>query len=298
MLFRSFDCHIVFTRSTNGGTVYEAPQTLDQSTAGCGFGVSPVVQGSRPTGGKHGNVLAAWFHSGTDGWLEGSFNIRIRHSADFGATFGPIVNAVTDESELPFWLGPFACYERWWVGMMPDVEIDPKGGGHLAYAHDPVPNPGGFSTTAEDGDVRHAMSHGPPYTSWSAPTTVNDDGTVSAQGLRALDLTAEGTGQSAKPHATWMDHRLVRASDPECDGITPSNPFYDIFYSTLQGGDWRANVRVTDASSRSDFIFLGDYNDLTPTNGGLFTVFTDRRDKASIFDFEDDIWGSLTHRVH
>jgi hypothetical protein len=295
------NCYIVFTRSTNGGTLYQAPQILDASTAGCGVGVSPVVQGSRPTGAKGGDVLAAWFHSSTDGWLNGSFHIRIRYSADYGATFGPIVNAVTDFSELPFWKGPNACYERWWPGMMPDVEIDPGGGGHLAYAHDPVPNPGGVSTTAEDGNVRHAMSPGPPYTSWSAPITVNDDGTQSAQGYIALDIKAEGTGQSAKPHATWVDHRLPLqlVSAPQCPFFPDiENLEYDIFYSTQQGQGWRPNVRVTDRASLSDFIFAGDYNDLTPTNGGLFTVFTDRRDKLSIFDLEDDIWGSLTHRVH
>jgi hypothetical protein len=290
-------CHIVFTRSTNGGTAYGAPQTLDMSTAGCGVGPSPVVQGSRPTGAKQGDVVAAWYHSGADGWLNGSFNIRIRYSADFGATFGPIVTAVTDASEAQFFKGPVFCYERWWPVMFPDVEIDPGGGGHLAYTHDPVPG----QANAEEGNIRYVESEGPPYTSWSAPTTVNDDGTISAQGFVALDIKAEGTGQSAKPHATWVDHRLPLqlVSAPQCPFFPDiENLEYDIFYSTRQGQDWRPNVRVTDQASLSDFIFAGDYNDLTPTNGGLFTVFTDRRDKRSIFDLEDDIWGSLTHRVH
>ena len=290
-------CHIVFTRSTNGGTVYGAPQTLDQSTAGCGAGPSPVVQGSRPTGAKQGNVLVAWYHSGFDGFLNGSFHIRVRHSADFGATFGPTVDAVTDRSELNFFKGPAFCYERWWPGMMPDVEIDPGGGGHIAYTHDPVAG----AATAEEGDIRYIESPGPPYTSWSLPTTVNDDGTVSAQGFVALDVKAEGTGQSAKPHATWVDSRrpLELVAAPQCPFFPDiENLEYDIFYSTRQGGGWRPNVRVTSQASLSDFFFAGDYNDLTPTTGGLFTVFTDRRDKRSIFDLEDDIWGSLTHRVH
>jgi hypothetical protein len=285
-------CHIVFTRSTNGGTAYGAPQTLDMSTAGCGVGPSPVVQGSRPSGGKQGNVLVAWFNSGTDGWLTGSFKIRIAHSANFGASFGPAFDAVNDLSETPFWKGPFACYHRWWGSMFPDVEIDPSQGGHLAYTHDPVPG----TATAEDGNIRYAESPGPPYTSWSSPETVNDDGTASAQGYVAMDIMTEQTGQSSKPHLIWMDDRLPVAAAPQCAGDV-ENLFYDIFYSTRQDGGWSPNNRVTDASSLSDFIFVGDYNDLSTDNGSLYSVWTDRRDKLSIFDLEDDVWGSRTHRT-
>jgi hypothetical protein len=289
-------CSIEFTRSTNGGTAYAAPTTLEAAPPICGEGTSTLVQGSRPAGGKHGNVLVGWYHSGSDGWLTGSFNIRVRHSDDFGATFGPIVTAGNDAAEVPFWLGPFLCYERWWGSMFPDVELDPHGGGHIAYTHDPAP---GFST-AEDGDVRYATSARAPYTSWSGPVTVNDDHTVSAQGYVALDVKSEGSGPSGKPHAIWMDHRLPPegAVASECPfGFDVENIEYDIFYSTLQGKRWSPNVRVTDQSSRTDFIFVGDYIDLTTSNGSLFGIWTDRRDKVSIFDPEDDVWGSRTHRV-
>jgi hypothetical protein len=293
--FDATGCQIVFTRSTNGGTSYATPTTLD--SGGCSFGFFGVqtVQGSRPAGGKQGNVLVAWYNSGPDGWLTGSFTIRTAHSADFGATFATAVDAVTDASETPFWKGPFSCYHRWWASMWPDVEIDPSGGGHIAYTHDPVAG----SSNAEDGNIRYASSSGPPYTNWSSPTTVNDDGTVSAQGYVALEIKAEGTGQSAKPHAAWMDDRLPLelVATPECSGDI-ENLEYNIFYSTYQGGGWRANVRVSDQSSLSDRNFVGDYIDLTTDNGSLYTVWTDRRDKRSIFDLEDDAWGSRTHRVH
>jgi hypothetical protein len=52
------------------------------------------------------------------------------------------------------------------------------------------------------------------------------------------------------------------------------------------------NQRVTTASSINDFIFIGDYNDLTTNENNLLVgVFTDRRDKTDIFDFEDDVFG-------
>jgi hypothetical protein len=78
-----------------------------------------------------------------------------------------------------------------------------------------------------------------------------------------------------------------------------SNLFYDIFYTTIgkSGNNLKPapNRRITTAPSICDFVFIGDYNDLTVSNqGGGFVylaVFTDRRDKLSIFDFEDDVFG-------
>ncbi len=85
----------------------------------------------------------------------------------------------------------------------------------------------------------------------------------------------------------------MAASQCPFPGVTDvENLEYDIFSSTRRDGTWRPNVRVSDQSSRTDFIFLGDYIDLTPSSAGLFTIWTDRRDKLSIFDFEDDVWGS------
>jgi hypothetical protein len=294
------NCHIVFTRSADAGVSYGPPVILESSTASCGVGPSPVLQGSRPAGGKDGNLLVGWYNSGSDGWLSGSFKIRTRHSADFGVTFAPAVDAVIDSFEAPFFKGPLSCYERWWGVMFPDVEIDASGSAHIGYTHDPVANLFGVSTTAEDGDIRYVTSMGPPYTAWSLPVTVNDDGT-GAQGYVAIDTQSQQTGQGATLHAIWMDHRLplsgLRAA-PQCRGDL-ENLEYDIFYSTKPPGEgWRANVRVTEMSSISDFLFLGDYNDLSTDNGSLYAVWTDRRDKLSIIDLEDDVWGSRTHREH
>jgi hypothetical protein len=154
--------------------------------------------------------------------------------------------------------------------------------------------------TAEEGDIRYITAASAPYTLWSPPVTVNDDGTATAQGYVAIDTQTQQTGQSANLHAVWMDSRLSSslAKPPQCTADPAAeNLFYDIFYSTKPPGEgWRENVRVTAQSSISDFNFLGDYIDLSTDNGSLFTVWTDRRDKASIMDPEDDVWGSRTHR--
>jgi hypothetical protein len=273
-----FDCHIAFAGSFLQATTTSWTSTtlLDSSAGGCG---NPfVVQGSRPKGGLGGDVVVAWYNSGGDGFLNGSFEIRARRSPDHGATWDPIVVASTDFFEAAFFLGPFNSYHRWWLTMAPDVEIDPKGGAHVVYTHDPEANPfPGFSDTPEDGDIRYISSPGPPYTRWSPPVTVNDDGLQRAQGYAALNV--QGGGEL---HVIWEDHRLSPID----------NLFYDIFSSRRKGSGWSRNFRVSDASSISDFIFIGDYNDLAANDTTLFGIWTDRRHQTSIFALEDNVFGS------
>jgi hypothetical protein len=271
--------HIALASSSDKGVTFPnstAPVILETSRPGLG----EVLEGSRPTVGPHGEMLVAWYSSGTDGWLNGSFEIHTARSANFGASFDPPVVAATDSYELPYWLGPNAFYHRWWGGMFPDVEIDAKGDAHIVYTHDPV-DPVANPRTAEDGDIRYITSSGPSFTSWSSPVTVNDDASGKAQGYPALE-TQHGGGTL---HVIWEDHRLS----------STDNLYYDIFYSRKVPGNgvgWSTNFRVSDTSSISDLVFIGDYNDLTANDRLLFGVWTDRRDKISIFDLEDDVYGS------
>ena len=262
--------HIAFTRSSNKAETFSNPPTLLDSAS------SPiVVQGSRPVGGLGGEVLVAWYNSGSDGWLSGSFSIRVARSGDNGATFDQPVNAVTDNFELPFWLGPNASYHRWWAAMFPDVKIGPDGQAFIVYTHDPVAG----STTAEDGDIRYISSQGAPYNAWSSPITVSDDSSGKAQGYAALVV-----GNGGQLHAVWEDHRLS----------TQDNLLYDCFYSRkTRGSDWFSSFRVNEVSSMSDFVYIDDYIGITENNTTLFGIWTDRRDKSSVFDPEDDVYGSL-----
>ena len=283
------ECHITFTRSGNKGASWDVPTLLDESSGGCGGPV--VVQGSRPSGGKGGNVLVAWYHSGWDGWLTGSFEIRTRLSTNKGGSWEDIVTAATDSFELPFWLGPENFYHRWWGGMFPDVEIDGGGAAHIAYTHDPAKNPEpGFSDTPEDGDIRYATSSGKPYDSWSAPITVNDDGLERAQGWATLETQTKN--KLTTVFLIWEDHRL----SPELPIEFPNSPnlYYDIFAAKKGFGNsgWFPNTCVSDASSIVDYVFIGDYFDLAANDKFFFGIWTDRRDKTSIFDFEDDVYGS------
>jgi len=286
--FTGNPCTIEFTRSSDQGQTWSLPQTLDTGVCG-NAGSSPtvqVVQGSRPNGGIGDDVLVAWYHSGTDGWLFGSFQIRTRYSSNNGATFGAINISATDLTEAPFWLGPLLRYHRWWGVMFPDVEIAPDGSAHILYTHDPVPG----TATDEDGDIRYVASTGRPYATWSLPTKVNNDPTPGkAQGWATLEAGSK-SGRTAL-YALWEDHRASSTDNLE----------YDVFYAKRSGAGAWANAKLTDRTSRSDFIFLGDYFDLTIARSHdddhdgdpfVYGIWTDRRDEPTRFDLDDDAWGS------
>jgi len=175
--------------------------------------------------------------------------------------------------------------------MFPDVEIDGGGAAHIAYTHDPAANPfPGFSDTPEDGDIRYVTSTGQPYNTWSAPITINDDGLVRAQGWATLETQTKN--KLTTVFLIWEDHRL----SPELPTIFPESPnlYYDIFAAKKGFGNsgWFPNQRVSDATSIVDFVFIGDYFDLAVNDQYVFGIWTDRRDKTDIFDFEDDVFGS------
>jgi hypothetical protein len=289
-----FACAIVVTRSANRAESWREPVELESSGGDCGAPV--LVQGSRPSAGPGNQVVVAWYNSAADGPFQGGFEIRTVFS-NGGTQWRRPVTAVGDSFEAPFFLGPFAFYHRWGGTMFPDVEIAPDGRAHLVYTHDPEEN--GFtivdpvtgeeiflpdvSTTAEDGDIRYIRSSGEPYASWSAPVTLNDDGLVRAQGYPALETSQRG-GKTVL-HVLWEDHRRSPdgPTDPDRFGES-SNLFYDIFTTShVPGRGWSRNKRVTDERSIVDFIFIGDYFDITTSGDELvFGIWTDRRHQRSI----------------
>ena len=290
-----FACAIVITRSTDRAGSWGAPMELESSGGDCGAPV--LVQGSRPSAGPGDQVLVAWYNSSADGPFQGSFRIRTAFS-NSGTHWHHPVTAVKDSFEAPSFLGPFAFYHRWFGTMFPDIEVAPDGRAHLVYTHDPEEN--GFtiidpetgeeiflpdvSTTAEDGDIRYIRSPGKPYTSWSAPVTLNDDGLVRAQGYPALETSQDNHGKTTL-HVLWEDHRRSPEgpTDPDRFGES-SNLYYDIFATShLPGRGWTRNRRVTDKRSIVDFIFIGDYFDITTSGDRLvFGIWTDRRHQTSI----------------
>ena len=197
-----------------------------------------------------------------------------------GESWDDSVSAVVNEGELGLNLGPAPTLKTWWTGMFPDVAVDGFGRAHLVYTHDPEPG----QTTAEEGDIRYVTSPRRPFCAWSSPVTVNDDGPGRAQGFPSLAVRRLGPFPILE--VVWEDSRLAPAG----------NLAYDIFHSRLLPGpwfSWSRNRRVTDVSSTQDGVSTGDRTGLAANPSGLiFAAWTDRRDKVSTGDGEDDVYGS------
>jgi hypothetical protein len=296
-VFTPTGCQIEFSSSTNGGLTWSTPTALTPTT-GC------FVQGSRPIGGRAisssvGHVLVCWYHAESDGWLTGVFDIRCRSSEDYGVTWGPEVTAVDNmHYELTYWLGPNCQYHRWWGAMFPSIMIGPDGVAHMVFTADltpsatshgcPDPDNGLPGADQEAGDVFYVRSPGFPYNTWSFRHMVSRDFPGFAQGYATVNVKViQGV---PVVFVAWMDHRVsIWTGAP--------NSKYAIYGSWTWPGKWgwfSENIPISDVESHSDFIFIGDYIDSATSNKAddpfVYVIWTDRSDKNTEFDFEDDVW--------
>ncbi len=278
-------CNIIFNRSLDAGV------TWDLGTAGEGIVLAPsatcnpVLHGSRPAGAPGANVLVCWYNSEADGWLTGVFDIRCRRNADYGSTtaWDAQVTALDNRAfETPFWLCPSASLHRWWGGMFPAITIDHLGRAHLTVTYDPTAG----ATTTECGNVLYRRSLAPPYTVWGTPIVVGSDTLGRAQGYPTV-VAQRAEATLPRVYVAYYGHKNAILG-----GVTVPNGRYDVFYRrSVDGGTtFGAAVRVTDVSSVSDFVFIGDYIDSSATVRVFHVAWTDRADKLSIDDGEDDVY--------
>ena len=167
--------------------------------------------------------------------------------------------------------------------MLPSLEITPNGIAHMVYSADPTPG----NSDGECGDIFYAKSLF-PWDRWS-PTKdqkrVNDDSTATFQGYATI--TSKKIGKNSIIVVAWED-------DPNSAEIGEPNLIYDIYSATIdKAGNISPNLRVSDASSLSDFSFIGDYFDISVHRSVgdkiAYVIWADRRDKSSIFDLKDDV---------
>jgi hypothetical protein len=276
---------IAFSHSPDGGRSWSEPEMLDEGERAPRL---VVPQGARVVGGPGREVFVAWYHSGSDAFKEGSFEIRLRRSTSAGEAWDEIITAARDADELTNLLGPSPIGKTWWTGMFPDMALERDGRVHVVYARDP--EPGG--TTAEQGDIRYVSSRGPAYDDWSLPVTVNDDGPGRAQAYASIAVRRWGSRSAVD--VVWEDTRLA-ASDPV--GPPESNTLYDIFHARLPRGhdsSWSPNLRVSDRSSLQDAFTTGERNALAASPFGVvFAVWADRRNRTAFDQFNEELWGSL-----
>jgi len=108
---------------------------------------------------------------------------------------------------------------------------------------------------------------------------LNDDASGKAQGFATI--TAK-YADNLVLIAAWEDHRL-----------SASNEIYDIF-GIGSAPSLLTNFRITDESSYSDWSYIGDYIDsgcsAVQSDRKAHFIWTDRRDKGSEYDEEDDVY--------
>ena len=273
------DVKIAFSRSTNSASSFTPLWLLS-------YGDGRVLQGSRPIGGRGGDVLISFYTAAGDGWLTGDFDIDSVYFSGYGTTPVSWVSAVVDMSyELPYYLGPNQAYHRWWGGMFPSVAMAPNGTAYVVFTADPVAG----SADTEDGDI--FMVRAPkPYSAWTQPRRINWTG-GNAQGYPTVGVKKITGG--AIVFAAWEDHVLSPVDNELYDiwGLKHVDDFLSQTYP----------IRVTDFSSYSDNIFIGDYIDcdagtkVTPflQDRVIHVVWTDRSHQTSKLEPDDDVWADM-----
>lgn len=260
------DTAILFARSEDGGKTWDDPKQLDRGRFDSTSQKGIFVDKPKIAGGVGGELLLAW---AVAEWVTVRSEIRVRRSANYGGGFDPVSVAAA-------WEELFASSH--------DVKIGHKGAAHLAYDQH----------IFGDTSVRYVWSAGPPYRSWSAPVTVNDDRDPHIKGRPALQ--AQRCGDVTLLHLIWVDTR----NDP----IPDETGTYDVYYAqkaAKPGANWSKNVRVSNVSSQYAAVFdpPPGRTDLAVTGRLPLAVWTDRRNAQNIQDTNDDIFGSriLTGRT-
>jgi hypothetical protein len=247
----------IFTRSADFGATWSKPQGLGWWGSSSEYG----LQGGAVAGGKAGEVLVAG--PGVDEFYR--WGAWVKRSQNHGGKFVTVVAATENPESV-------------------DVKIGYKGAAHVVYQRY-VDRPYDY------GDIAYIWSPGPPYTTWSKPVTVNDDGAGRSQ--YNPSLTAQKCGASTVLHLVWEDARLRPMADCYNQGSS-FDCYWDVLYArkiAKPGAVWSKNVRVSGKPS-----LTGDYvspsPDVAASQGRVVTVWTDRRDNTDVDDYETDVYAS------
>jgi hypothetical protein len=293
--FSDGTCGLVYNLSSDYGASWTFANgfVLPGSNNDCNVS---FLHGARIEGGPGQQVLACYYNSGADGYspdvappaLSGRFHVSCVSSGDRWVTTSPQFNAAANVGyELNYYLGPNESYHRWFGGMFPALAIDHRGTAHIAFTVDPTAS----KVDNESGNVQTTRNTGgalnPPYTgAWTARLTIGTGPNTGprAQGYPTIVAQRSNLTTHSYIYIAYYDHYRSPGTAP--------NLLYDVRYrrSINSGGSYAAPITVTDVPSLSDFEFIGDYFDSAANMRRYHLVWTDRADKTSIMDLEDDIY--------
>ncbi|MGA5300044.1 hypothetical protein ACPCHT_08960 [Nucisporomicrobium flavum] len=254
-----------YVRSTDGGRTWTTPAILDEA---CELDAS--LQAAQVETGPGDTVYVGWERFAADGAAR---EIRIRRSADLGATFAPAatVAPVTGIGDGNVLQGQFRTGLDL-QGLAVDQSRGPRRGTVYVTYHDgsarQKPDPAGFcnaSATYCFGDIQVVRSTD-GGTTWSAPVRVNNDDPALGidQWFPAVDVDSTGAvwttyydrrrddrnflidtfvARSGDGGATWSNRRATATRFPPVTG------WQDVVVNPAYMGDYIAIA--TDATGRN-----------------------------------------------
>src|SRR5207253_1391977 len=245
---------IMQVHSTNSGITWSSPAAASPvATSPASSITGRVITGSMPAVSSNGNLLVAYFDTGTNGFLNASAIIMITRSIDGGTSFSPPLVAAPIPQQLTFASEGSSCCFRWWSSMFPSMDVAPDGTVYIAYGARQAK----YSTDPADVYLVASIDGG---TTWSLPTMINDHSSQNGHFFAWLRVSSDNI-----VHIIWGDQRL----DPVGLG-------YDIFYATAtnHGTTISPNSRVTDVGTDPLFTigFIGDYFNLAVSGNLTDTI--------------------------
>jgi hypothetical protein len=260
---------IMFTRSTDDGRTW--------GPSGGTFLGAGAVQGADVVVGPDHAVYVFWLSFANNHW-----NILMRKSTDFGATFGPAVIAVKNlrTSGPNGDLGLIdSSGQVFRTNTFPQVAVNPVSGDLYLVSNDEGNGQDRadiYFTESTDGGAK-----------WSNPTRVNDDTTSNDQWQPAIAVTPDGSHVGI----FWYDRRL-----------DPANNLIDRFgvLGTVSGHtvNFEANFRITDVSFPPAFNqdpvwgtsgYMGDYDMAAADNNCFYTTWGDSQLPDAYFANQPDV---------
>jgi hypothetical protein len=258
---------LLFSRSTDGGLSWSAPQTLDNA------GTS--VQLNTQAVGPDGTIYITYVQDDPTGHS----TQFVARSTDGGVTFGRRV-AVTALHASPDFAGetfsspaqPTLFFGPSVVLAQASLDVDRSAGpfrGRLYLAYSDRPDPGDRPFDM-DVYVQFSDDHG---ATWSPRQRVNDDGPGNSQFFPSVSVDPT----TGKVLISWYDTRRDPAN------LQKTDVFLAVGSSSRQGVHFRPNLRVTDQQSDESVNnpqaigWYGDYEGLVAYGGVAHPVWIDAR---------------------
>ena len=256
---------IYFSRTTNSGTSWSAPTTINLPAND--MANIPLMDVA-----SDGTIYLTWVDYNV--WTVGTGQIYMRQSTDGGVTFTDWNSANTDHAVASINLPPKYLSKA--DGLQEvitkansgaPIAVDPNNPSvlYIAYAADP-------GVLGDESDVFLIKSTNSGQ-SWGSPLRVNDDAGVTDQAFPWIDVKPDGTIDVA-----WYDKRNSANDD-----------MWDVYIakSVDSGASFSTNYRLSDVTAAAPTnMWLGEYLGLAVDSNNAYVAFT-----SSVSDTATgDVW--------